>query len=201
MATFHGFGTCELWGGAWRQPGRRRAHRCPGPSSCLLCQIKSGLLFSPFSPLQQTRQSPLPFSLLCLLSPLVPFFSPWPLIRDWICCRMTEAGSALRHRRSLGAPGPGPELSTVLSVYQGLRHSWPGLALRSQSLAFSLDSHRRLSVRLAQSQQPPPTDLKEEGALHIQALPSYHPGDDVITCLSINRKVDLLHLLRLDYDP
>lgn len=73
---------------------------------------------------------------------------------------MTEAGSAPRHRRGLGGGGPGPRpgLSTVLSVSLGLRHPWPGLARQTQSLAFSLDSHHGLSVRLSQSQQPRPTD-------------------------------------------
>lgn len=41
--------------------------------------------------------------------------------------------------------------------------AWPGLALQSQSLAFSLDSHHGLSVRLAQSQQPWPTDHRSGG--------------------------------------
>lgn len=62
-----------------------------------------------------------------------------------------------------GAPGPGPWLSTVLSVSLGLRHPWPGLALQSQSLAFSLDSHHGLSVTLAQSQQARPTDHRGGG--------------------------------------
>lgn len=62
-----------------------------------------------------------------------------------------------------GAPGPRPGPSTVLSVFLGLRHLRLGLALQSQSLAFSLDSHHGLSVRLAQSQQPWPTDHRGRG--------------------------------------
>lgn len=62
-----------------------------------------------------------------------------------------------------GAPGPRPGPSTVLSVFLGLRHLGLGLALQSQSLAFSLDSHHGLSVRLAQSQQPWPTDHRGRG--------------------------------------
>lgn len=98
-----------------------------------------------------------------------------------------------------GAPGPRPGLSTVLSVSLGLRHPWPGLARQSQSLAFSLDSHHGLSVRLAQSQQPRPTDYRGRG-LQIEVLPGYSPGHNGIMYFSTNHKGDLLCVLRLDHD-
>lgn len=124
---FHGSGTSEHQGGAWRRPGRQQAHRCPGPSSCLPRQIKSGLLFSPFSP-QRTHQSPSPFSLLRLFSLLFPFF----LLGLWsgigFAGRMTEAGSARRHRRGWGGPRAGASAVHSALCFPSLRHSWPGLA-------------------------------------------------------------------------
>lgn len=124
---FHGSGTSEHQGGAWRRPGRQQAHRCPGPSSCLPRQIKSGLLFSPFSP-QRARQSPSPFSLLRLFSLLFPFF----LLGLWsgigFAGRMTEAGSARRHRRGWGGPRAGASAVHSALCFPSLRHSWPGLA-------------------------------------------------------------------------
>lgn len=125
---------------------------------------------------------------------------------------MTEAGSAPRDRRGCGgAPGPEPGLSIVLSVSLSLHHPWPGLALQSQSLAFSLDSHHGLSVRLAQSQQPRPTDQRGWGGLvegveleverlQIEVLPGYSPGHNGIMYLSTNHKDDLLCGLRRDHD-
>lgn len=125
------------------------------------------------------------------------FSSPFFLLGLWsgigFAGRMTEAGSAPRHRRGWGggAPGPGPGLSTVLSVSLGLRHPWPGLALQSQSLAFSLDCPHGLSVRLAQSQQPGPLITKREGRLQIVVLSGYIPGHNGIMYLSTNHKGDL----------
>lgn len=75
---------------------------------------------------------------------------------------MTEAGSARRQRRG-GGVGVGRVVVGV-SVHSVLCFSGacviPGLAwpLQSQRLAFSLDSHHGLSVRLAQSQQAWTTD-------------------------------------------
>lgn len=67
---------------------------------------------------------------------------------------MTEAGSARRHKRRGGgwqSGGGGRCLSAVFSVFPGPASSpWPQ---QLQRLAFSLDSHHGLSVRLAQSQQ------------------------------------------------
>lgn len=51
-----------------------------------------------------------------------------------------------------GGQGQGYLQCSLFSL--SLRHLGPSLALQSQRLAFSLDSHHGLSVRLAQSQQP-----------------------------------------------
>lgn len=114
---------------------------------------------------------------------------------------MTEAGSALRHRRGWG--GPRAEARAVHSTlcFPGPASSmaWPGLARQSQSLAFSLDSHHGLSVRLAQSQQPRPTDHRGRG-LQIEVLPGYGPRHNGIMYFSTNHKGDLLYVLRLDDD-
>lgn len=100
-----------------------------------------------------------------------------------------------------GAPGPRPGPSTVLSVFLVLRHLGLGLALQSQSLAFSLDSHHGLSVRLAQSQQPWPTDHRGGGrVLQIEVLPGYSPEHNGIMYLSTNHKGALLCVLGLDHD-
>lgn len=80
---------------------------------------------------QHTRQSPSPFSLLCLLSLLFPFF----LLGLWsgigFAGRMTEAGSALRHRRGWGGGAqrrgqgwPQCSLFPWACVIHGL--AWPG---------------------------------------------------------------------------
>lgn len=126
---FHGSGTSEHQGGAWRRPGRQQAHRCPGPSSCLPCQIKSGLLFSPFPPPNVHINLPRPFhfSVSSLFSS--PFFflafdQGLDLLVEWQ--RQEVLGGT---GGAGGAPGPGPVLSTVLSVSQacvipGL--AWPG---------------------------------------------------------------------------
>lgn len=122
------------------------AHRCPGPSSCLLCQIKSGLLFSPFSPSpQQTRQSPLPFSLLRLLFPPVAFFfllGLWSVIgfaAEWQRQEVLwgtegasgpEAGARAVHR-ALCLPGPASFLARL-----GPAFTEPGFQPWLSSLSF-----------------------------------------------------------------
>lgn len=97
----------------------------------------------------------------------------------------------------------------MLSVSLSLHHPWPGLALQSQSLAFSLDSHHGLSVRLAWSQQPRPTDQRGWGGrvegveverLQIEVLPGCSPGHNGIMYLSTNHKDDLLCGLGQDHD-
>lgn len=75
---------------------------------------------------------------------------------------MTEAGSAGRLSGGGGGRGQGRgQACPQCSLFSlSLRHPGPGLPPpppQSQRLAFSLDSHHRRSVRLAQPQQAPPT--------------------------------------------
>lgn len=124
MATFHGSGTSSYRGGAWRRPERRQAHRCPSPSSCLPRHIKDGLLLS-LSTLPATHTS-ISLALFTPLPPL-PFFSPWPLIRDRICWSNDRGRKCWEAQGGVGV-GVGPGLSTVLSVLPepASSRTWPG---------------------------------------------------------------------------
>lgn len=152
MATFHGSGTGGCKGGAWRPPERQQAHRCPCLSSCLPCQIKSDLFFTPPPLLKPPTCMSISVALFTPLSPVssLPLFSPWPLIRDWICWWND------RGRKCLGGT-VGPR-ARARAVHSALCFSCVCIisvpALQSQSLAFSLDSHHSLSVTRAQSQHP-----------------------------------------------
>lgn len=162
MVTFHGSGTFGAWAelgtgsGGGRHTGARSKQLPP------LSDKERFVVFSLFAPNIRVNL-PSPFSVLCLL---FLFFSPWPLIRDWICWSNDRGRKRSKAQVGVGGDtgdGAGvrcgrPGLSTVLSVSPDLRHPWPVLALESQRLAFSLDSHHGLSVRRAQSQQPRPTD-------------------------------------------
>lgn len=196
MATFHESGTSGDWGGAWRSPVRRQAHRCPSPSSCLPLLDKGRLVaLSPLS-LPRTRQSLSPFSLLCPLS--LPFFSLlglWSGIR--FAGRMTEAGSAWRLGMGGGAR---PGLSTVLSVFPEPASSWtwPGPAVTEAGFqpwlsSWSICQTGPVTTALAHWSQT-------RGQLQTEVPPGYSPGDNGIMYISTNHKSGLLSVLRPDHD-
>lgn len=201
VATFQGSGTGGHWGGAWRRPGRQQAHRCPGPSSCLPCQIKSGLLFSPFSPNTHVNlPRPFHFSVSSLFSS--PFFSlafdqGLDLLVEWQRQEVlwgtggAEAGGPSAEARAdhsaLCFPGPASSMA------------WPGPADTEPGFQPWLSSWsicQTVPVTTAQAHW----SQRGEGRLQIEVLPGYSPGHNGIIYSSTNHKGDLLCVLWLDHD-
>lgn len=103
--------------------------------------------FVVFSPLPSNVHVSLPRPFHCTVSSLffflffsVAFDQGLDMLVEWQTQEVLGGAGGAQ-----GPQGPGQKLSTMFSVYQCLRHPWPGLALLLQSLAFSLDSHDSLS--------------------------------------------------------